>query len=245
MIFSTFSLAYILGTRFFRLDERTTILIGAGSSICGAAAILATEPIVKGENEQVTIAVATVVVFGTIAMFLYPALYILNQHEQIIPGSTSQFGIYIGSTIHEVAQVVVAGNTINSSAADTAVITKMVRVMMLAPFLIFLSLWLSKRRINGIEEMNHSSKITIPLFAIFFIVVVLFNSLKLLPSSSQPITTAVDTFLLAIAMAALGISTHISSIKKAGVRPLLLAFILFIWLVIGGAFINRFVFMLI
>jgi len=104
VVCSTFFLAYFLGTRFFGLDEKTTILIGAGSSICGAAAVLATEPLVKGKNEQVTISVATVVVFGTIAMFLYPALYILNQQEHIIPGNTSQFGIYIGSTIHEVAQ---------------------------------------------------------------------------------------------------------------------------------------------
>ncbi len=241
---STFGLAYILGTRFFGLDERTTILIGAGSSICGAAAVLATEPVVEGRSDQVAVAISTVVVFGTLAMFLYPALYILNQHEQIILFSTNQFGVYIGSTIHEVAQVVVAGNAIDSAAADTAVITKMVRVMMLAPFLVFISLWLSRRNINNPKEANNSSKIIIPWFAVIFIGVVLFNSLQLLPSSSQPITTAIDTFLLAVAMAALGISTQISSIKKAGIRPLLLALILFIWLVIGGAFINRFIFML-
>ena len=244
IVCSTFGLAYILGRRFFGVDEQTTILIGAGSSICGAAAVLATEHVVEGRAEQVTVAVATVVVFGTLAMFLYPALYLFNQHTQIIPGSANQFGVYIGSTIHEVAQVVVAGNTIDSTASDTAVITKMVRVMMLAPFLVFLSLWLNRRKTNNSEETNSPSKTIIPWFAVFFIGVVIFNSLQLLPSSSQPITTAIDTFLLAVAMAALGISTHISSIKKAGIRPLLLALTLFIWLVVGGAFINRFIFML-
>lgn len=244
IVCSTFGLAYILGSRFFGLDEKTTILIGAGSSICGAAAVLAAEPVVEGRAEQVTVAVATVVVFGTLAMFLYPALYIFNQHAQIIPGSSNQFGIYIGSTIHEVAQVVVAGNAIDSPTADIAVITKMVRVMMLAPFLVCLSLWLSRRKINSSVETNNPTKIMIPWFAVYFIGVVLFNSLHVLPSSWQPITTLMDTFLLAIAMSALGISTHISSIKKAGIRPLLLALILFIWLVVGGAFINRFIFTL-
>jgi uncharacterized integral membrane protein (TIGR00698 family) len=120
----------------------------------------------------------------------------------------------------------------------------MVRVMMLAPFLVCLSLWLSRRKINSSVETNNPTKIMIPWFAVYFIGVVLFNSLHVLPSSWQPITTLMDTFLLAIAMSALGISTHISSIKKAGIRPLLLALILFIWLVVGGAFINRFIFML-
>ena len=244
IVCSTFGLAYVLGKRLFGLDEKTTILIGAGSSICGAAAVLATEPIVDGRTEQVTVAVATVVVFGTLAMFLYPALYVFNQHEPVILGNANQFGIYIGSTIHEVAQVVVAGNTIDSAAADTAVITKMVRVMMLAPFLVCLSVWLNKRKINPQLEANSSSKIMIPWFAVFFIGVVIFNSLDLIPLSTQTFTTAIDTFLLAVAMSALGITTQISSIKKAGIRPLLLALILFIWLVIGGALINRFIFML-
>lgn len=175
-------------------------------------------------------------------MFLYPLLFIFNQYVPIILGNSSQFGIYIGSTIHEVAQVVVAGNAIDVPTADTAVITKMVRVMMLAPFLIFISIWLNKDELSSTEKENNPSKITIPWFAIFFIAMVLLNSLQLLPTLWQPFTTAVDTFLLAVAMAALGISTHISSIKNAGVRPLLLALVLFLWLVVGGALINRFIF---
>lgn len=80
VVCGTFVLAVWLGTRWLGLDRQAAMLIGAGSSICGAAAVLAAEPVVKGRAEQVTVAVATVVVFGTVATFLYPALFELNRH---------------------------------------------------------------------------------------------------------------------------------------------------------------------
>ncbi|MEG2030577.1 MAG: putative sulfate exporter family transporter, partial [Janthinobacterium sp.] len=133
---STFGLAMFLGTRVFKLERNSAILIGAGSAICGAAAVMATEPVVKGRSEDVTVAVSTVVVFGTIAIFLYPLLYQLNLGWQVLGATPTAFGVYIGSTVHEVAQVVAAGKSIGQEAANAAVIAKMVRVMMLAPFLV-------------------------------------------------------------------------------------------------------------
>ncbi|MEO7104982.1 MAG: YeiH family protein [Rhodoferax sp.] len=242
---STFALACVIGIRWLGMDRKTAMLIGAGSSICGAAAVMAAEPVVKARAEQVTVAVATVVVFGTVAIFLYPMLFELNQKWQLIPGGADGFGIYIGSTIHEVAQVVAAARSISSHAADTAVIAKMVRVMMLAPFLIMLSAWLAR---DGAKfrspDTVAKTKLTVPWFAFAFVGVVLFNSLQLLPTSLVAVTTEVDTVLLAMAMAALGLATQISSIRKAGFKPLLLALILFAWLVVGGAWINRWVFSL-
>ncbi len=77
---STFFLAYYIGTRFFKLDSKTSILIGAGSAICGSSAILATETVVKADAAKVAVAVSTVVIFGTLAMFIYPMLFQLNYH---------------------------------------------------------------------------------------------------------------------------------------------------------------------
>ncbi len=245
---STFALACFIGIRWLGMDRKTAMLIGAGSSICGAAAVMAAEPVVKARAEQVTVAVATVVVFGTVAIFLYPMLFALNQQWPLIPGGADGFGIYVGSTIHEVAQVVAAARAVGPHAADTAVIAKMVRVMMLAPFLILLSAWLAR---DGAKSQAHAqatvakSKLTVPWFAFAFVGVVLFNSLQLLPKSWVTVTTEIDTVLLAMAMAALGLATHLSAIRKAGFKPLLLALILFVWLVVGGALINRWVFSLI
>jgi len=245
---STFALAMVLGTRLFKLDRNTVILIGAGSSICGAAAVMATEPLVRGRAEQVTIAVSTVVVFGTLAIFLYPLLYRLNLHWQLLGTAPSEFGIYIGSTTHEVAQVVAAAKSINQDAANSAVIAKMVRVMMLAPFLILLSAYVArdkKHRATGAfmvgtqTQSEPARRLAIPWFAFAFIAVVGLHSMSLLPHAAVAEGIEIDTVLLAMAMAGLGLTTHVSAIRRAGVKPLMLGTLLFIWLVAGGAAINR------
>lgn len=230
----TFIIGYLVGTKLLKLDKETTILTAAGSSICGAAAVLATEPVVKAEAYKSTVAVSTVVVFGTIAMFLYPFLYRLG----LVPLSPAEAGIYIGGTIHEVAHVVAAGNAINQEAAQTAVIVKMIRVMLLAPFLVILGIWLAR----GTKQSIYKSKtrITIPWFAVLFIVVAGFNSLHLLPQVAVNDINAVDTFLLTMAMTALGMETNTSKFKNVGMKPIYLAAILFVWLIFGGFYIVKF-----
>ncbi len=300
VVCSTFALAWFLGTRWLGLDRKTAMLIGAGSSICGAAAVMAAEPVVRARAEQVTVAVSTVVVFGTIAIFLYPVLYHLNV---LGIGSPATYGLFAGSTIHEVAQVVAAGRAIGEQAAATAVIAKMVRVMLLAPFLLGLSVYLSREsrsrdgvaicstgsagsaptaaagvdshavsqnrscalaevgfagvphvasagvaRVGaagaadvgsgGVTYVAAGTRIAIPWFALGFVAVTALNSLVALPAQLTVIATTVDTFVLAMAMAALGLTTHVSAVRKAGVRPLLLATVLFAWLIVGGVAIN-------
>ncbi|EPQ5269232.1 YeiH family protein [Klebsiella aerogenes] len=228
---STFFIACFLGQKVFGLDKHTSWLIGAGSSICGAAAVLATEPVVKAEASKVTVAVATVVIFGTIAIFLYPAMYPLLAHWF----TPEAYGIYMGSTMHEVAQVVAAGHAVSPDAENAAVIAKMLRVMMLAPFLLFIAARVKQLAPAGNDE---KSKITIPWFAILFILVAVFNSFHLLPKAVVDMLVTLDTVLLAMAMAALGLTTHVSALKKAGAKPLLMALMLFVWLIVGGGAIN-------
>ena len=84
-----------------------------------------------------------------------------------------------------------------------------------------------------------ASRVTVPWFAVGFVAVVGFNSLQWLPQPVTAAATALDNHLLAMAMAALGLTTHVSAIRKTGVRPLLLALLLFGWLVAGGALLNR------
>lgn len=246
VICSTFGLACFLGTRVFGLDRKTAMLIGTGSSICGAAAVMAAEPVVRARAEQVMVAVATVVVFGTLAMFLYPVLHHLNAQYHLIPMSQDAYGVFAGSTIHEVAQVVAAGRAVGEEAANTAVIAKMVRVMMLAPFLIILSAWLSRssRRDDASDrpenrgDAKQGGGLVIPWFAFGFVAVAGLNSLAVLPPAVVSQITSIDGVLLAMAMAGLGLSTHVSAVRKAGIKPLALAAVLFAWLIFGGLAIN-------
>jgi len=229
----TFIIGYFVGTKILKLDRDTTILTSAGSSICGAAAVLATEPVVKAEPYKSAIAVATVVIFGTTAMFLYPLMY----KSGILHFSQNEMGIYIGSTIHEVAHVVGAASAISPDVAKEAVIVKMIRVMLISPFLIILGIFLAKTAKNKIK--NEKTKIAIPWFAIWFIIVAGFNSLNLLPIKVINIINQLDTFALTMAMTALGMETNINKFKGVGLKPIYLAGILFIWLILGGYFITK------
>lgn len=234
MLLSTFGLAWLVGTRFLKLDRDAALLIGAGSSICGAAAVMATEPVLRARSEQVTVAVSTVVIFGSLAIFLYPLLYTL-QAEPVWGLRLPDFGVDIGSTVHEVAQVLAAARSIDQHTADVAVITKMVRVMMLAPFLLMLSM---KAGHGSAEHAQQAKKLSIPWFAFAFIGVVVLNSFLPLPSALNQVVLQADTFMLAMAMAALGLSTHLSALRNAGIKPMILGAVLFGWLVVGGALVN-------
>ncbi len=236
---STFFITYWIGTKWLKVDKQTTLLIGAGASICGAAAVIAAEPVIKAEAHKVTIAVATVVVFGTIAMLLYPFLYHLGWLQIWL--SPQGYGVYTGSTIHEVAQVVVAGNAVSAEVGDTAVVTKMIRVMMLAPFLLILSFALTKDESRNGEKLSIMSRVKqvqVPWFAFIFILIVLLHTWLPMSKTFENIMIELDNVLLTMAMFALGLTTHLSAIKQAGSKPLILGAIMFSWLIIGGGLIN-------
>jgi len=230
VVFSTFTLGYFLGKKIFKLDSDTSILTSTGSSICGAAAVLATEPVIKAEAYKSAIAVATVVLFGTISMFLYPLIY----KTGILHFNSKEMGVYIGATVHEVAHVVAAGNAVGPETAKYAVIVKMIRVMLIAPFLIILSFILSK-----FSNKQGNSKINIPWFAVAFIGVAIFNSFNILPKSVVTFINNLDTFALTMAMTALGMETNVEKFKGIGMKPIYLAFCLFLWLLFGGYFITK------
>ena len=146
-------------------------------------------------------------------------------------------GVYTGSTLHEVAHVVGAGNAMGETISDTAVIVKMIRVMLLAPVLLIMSFF-----IRGRQDGNEGGKrkIAVPWFAFGFIAVIGFNSLNLLPLPVVAFINGFDTFLLTMAMTALGAETSIEKFRQAGARPFLLAALLFIWLMGGGYLLAKF-----
>ena len=239
IVSSTFIIGYLFGTKVLKLDREITILTSAGSAICGAAAVLATESVLKSPAYKSAIAVSTVVVFGTIAMFLYPFLFKLG----ILNLSDSNMGIYIGATLHEVAHAVGAGEALGENASSNAVIVKMIRVMMLAPFLIILSIWLLKTAVNStIDNKDKKAKIIIPWFALMFIVVVAFNSFDLLSLQIVESINYLDSFILTVAMTALGMQTSFDKFKNVGLKPIYLASVLFLWLTFAGYFIVSFLF---
>lgn len=232
MLITSFILGVWVSQRFFGLDQQMSYLIASGSSICGASAVLATVPVVKGQMHQAAMAVATVTLFGTLAMSLYPAVY---KAGMLLNLDDVRYGIFTGATVHEVAQVVAAGFAVSDVAGNTATIAKLTRVMMLAPLLIVLSLYFTKKHsTHGVNLRD----IPIPWFVFGFIGVVGLNSTDLVPKSVITQINMVDVFLLTVSMAALGIETNIEKMKKAGMKPIYSAFIIFMYLFFGGLMVT-------
>jgi len=135
----------LLVGRLLKMDKDLALLTSTGSAICGAAAVLGAEPVVKSEPHKTAVAVSTVVIFGTLSMFIYPAMY----RAGILDLTSEQMGLYTGSTLHEVAHVVGAGNVMGKEISDTAIIVKMIRVMMLAPVLVMMSFALARTAVKA------------------------------------------------------------------------------------------------
>ena len=226
----------ILIGKMLKMDSNIALLTSVGSGICGAAAVLGAESAIKAKPYQTAVAVSTVVIFGTIAMFLYPALY--NNHIVELPAQL--MGIFTGSTVHEVAHVVGAGNAMGESVSQPAIIVKMIRVMMLVPVLLIIGFFMMRTAKTAIGK-GERGKVDVPWFAILFLVVIGFNSLDLLPEGIVNFINTFDTFLLTMAMTALGAETSIDEFKKAGFKPFVLALILFVWLIGGGYCLAKYV----
>ena len=244
MLSTTFILGTYLGHKVFGLERDTAMLTASGASVCGAAAVLATEPVLESEGHKAAIAVSMVVLFGTISMFLYPVLYasIIKPATGFLHLDPKAFGIYVGGTIHEVAQVVAVPGSIPGAPAEmanTAVIVKLTRVIMIAPMLIVLGLYLSYLAKKEGKTAGGKVKLVIPWFAVYFILVAGFNSLHIVPQNVVDIINQIDTFLLTMAMTALGMGTIFSKFKGLGLAPLYTATAMFAWLVIGGFIITK------
>jgi len=246
MLSTTLIFGSWMGFKVFGMEKDTSILTASGASVCGAAAVLATEPVLKAEEHKTAIAVSMVVLFGTISMFLYPVLYttIFENATGFLHMSPREFGIYVGGTIHEVAQVVAVPASIpNASAemANAAVIVKMTRVIMIAPMLIVLGLYLAYSTKKEGTDTESKMKLVIPWFAVYFIGVAGFNSLQLVPQNIVDVINQIDTFLLTMAMTALGMGTIFSKFRGLGLAPVYTALSMFVWLVVGGFVVTKLV----
>ena len=225
----------VLVGKLLKMDSETALLTSVGSGICGAAAVLGAESTIQSKPYKTAVAVATVVIFGTLSMFLYHIAY----RSGVLGLEPREMGIFAGSTLHEVAHAVGAGNAMGTDVSNVCVIVKMMRVMLLVPVLLVLAWWVATRK-KASTQGGEKGKVSIPWFAIGFLLVICFNSLNLLPAAVVDGINYFDTFLLTMAMAALGAETSFEKFKKAGAKPFILAFILFIWLIAGGYCLARF-----
>jgi uncharacterized integral membrane protein (TIGR00698 family) len=191
-----------LGRR-LKVDPKLTLLLAAGCGICGASAIAAMNSVAGARQEDVGYALATITVLGTVAILgLPPAAAALGLGD-------TQSGMWVGASIHEVAQATAAGAVISAAALKVATLVKLCRVVMLAPVI-------------AIAGSGEGVRMRVPAFVVGFAVLVGVRSITDLPEGLLDGAAVVSTVLLAGGLAALGLGIRPRALWAAGLRPLLL-----------------------
>lgn len=219
---ATFTFTVWLG-RLIGVEQKLAELIAAGTSICGASAVIATNTVTKASDEDVAYAVACVTVFGSIAMFAYPLL------PGLLQLGPHAYGLWAGASIHEIAQVVAAAFQDGQQAGEFGTVAKLTRVMMLAPVVITLS-FAARQRARSSRATQGGTAAPMPWFVLGFIAMVGVNSLVDIPADAKTWIVALTTFLLTMALAAMGLETDIRKLRAKGLRPLFLGLAAFLFI---------------
>ncbi|WP_165129377.1 YeiH family protein [Bradyrhizobium sp. 6(2017)] len=203
------------------VERKLTELIAAGTSICGASAVVATNSVTEASDEDVAYAIACVTIFGSIAMFVYPLL------PRLLHLDSHAYDIWSGASIHEIAQVAAASFQNSQRAGEIGTVSKLARVLLLAPVVLTLSL---VTRFTVQRTREQSAKPPLPWFALGFVAVVAVNSVITIPGGAKSAMISLATFLLTIALAAMGLETDVSKLYAAGLRPAILGALAFLFI---------------
>ncbi|HUO92826.1 MAG TPA: YeiH family protein [Rhizomicrobium sp.] len=204
------------------VEGKLAELIAAGTSICGASAVIATNTVTDAPDEDVAYAVACVTVFGSIAMFAYPLL------PALLHLTPKAYGLWTGASIHEIAQVVAAAFQDGKQAGELGTIAKLSRVMMLAP--VVLTLGFLARRRRSSDAGSAGASVPLPWFVLGFIALAGLNSIITVPADMKGLIVPATTFLLSMALAAMGLETDFRKLKAKGIKPLLVGLAAFLFI---------------
>ncbi|MCS7199209.1 MAG: YeiH family protein [Caldimicrobium sp.] len=212
-LITTLIVTIFLG-KLFGLTQKMSLLLGMGTSICGASAVLIGGSLTKSKEADIIVSISAITVFGTLSMLLYPVIFKL----EIFPLTLETYGVWVGSSVHEVAQVVTAGFSVDKSSGEVAVLVKLVRVILLIPLAFVLSLIISWGAMEK-RESRSSRVITFPLFLIGFAGMVILNSLEFFTPKALKWMEFTALFLLLMGMAGMGLETDFRRLLKIGFRP--------------------------
>jgi uncharacterized integral membrane protein (TIGR00698 family) len=230
VIAAALSLSLWLGGR-LGLNHRIASLIGVGTAICGASAIAALTPAIKAREEESGLAVSAITLFGLIAMFLYPFLFLNTPVNGLLGGNLGAYAVWVGAGVHETAQVIAAAGAVNPSVVSAAMLIKSIRIFMIGP-VVFLLSWYCSRCEKSVEGKG---KFVVPMFAVAFTAGTVVCALLDLNAGGLLgvgidwiaikgyLSGSVLPFIFATAFAGVGSRVSFRSIAKLGARPILVA----------------------
>jgi uncharacterized integral membrane protein (TIGR00698 family) len=222
----------LIAARTIGLKRRFGVLTAGAVAICGAsaaAAIAAVLPRHENHERDTVFTIIAVTALSTIAMVLYPVI------AHALHFTHAQSGVFLGGTIHDVAQVVGAGYSVSSETGDVATIIKLLRVALLVPTVLIISL-LSRRVPGPPGEVGRAG--LLPWFLVTFIGLVVLNSVHLIPVSVQSMLNDFSRWCIVVAIAALGVKTSLAALAEVGHQAMAL-------MVAETAFIAAFVLILV
>ncbi|QDP98037.1 putative sulfate exporter family transporter [Microlunatus elymi] len=212
-------------------DLRT--LIGVGTGVCGASAIAAAAPVVGAVSMDVAYAVSTIFLFNIAAVITFPLIgHLLGLSQQA-------FGLFAGTAVNDTSSVVAAATTYGAEAGQYAIVVKLVRSLMIIPICIGLAALAARRARSGgalQPAAGRPSMITqlsrwVPWFLVGFALMAAINSLGFIPDAAHPGLSTASTFMITVALSAIGLSTDVRALRRAGARPLALGALL--WVTVG------------
>ncbi|AIC93460.1 YeiH family protein [Shouchella lehensis] len=197
-------------SRKLKMDPSFAVLLAGGTAICGAAAIAAIAPVVKAQEKAVALSIATIALIGTLFTLIYTGLYPLLVPED------KPYGIFAGGTLHEIAHVVGASSIGGAEAENHAIIVKMLRVMLLLPLMIFIMWWFERKK--KVAQSFSFRKLPIPWFVFGFLAMSLVQTFGFLHEDAVQWLLGIAYFLLAMAMAGLGLNVKFRAFQEIGPR---------------------------
>ena len=219
------TITYYIGKK-LGLPDRLATLIGIGCAICGTTAIVATAPAIDAEDEDVTFSVATITLFGILAIFIYPIL------GKIMSLTDMQFGTWAGIAVHETAQVVAAGFAYSDSAGDIATVVKLTRTTLLAPMVLILGIIYARRKQQDEPTTKVNYVQIFPWFVLGFLAMAGFRTYGdsvWATSEYWPVlikqTKNLSGLLIVTAMAGVGLLTSFEQLKKVGMKPFMVGLV--------------------
>jgi uncharacterized integral membrane protein (TIGR00698 family) len=195
-----------------RLPRRLVLLIGVGTAVCGNSAIIATAPVLKAEEREVSFAVATITLFGTLAVFLYPLVGSALQLGDVA------FGMWTGVAVNDTSQVVAASAAYSGIALDTATVVKLVRNTLMAPLILLIAFWWNRTAAVAVEgeSARQGALKAFPLFVLGFLAMALLRTVGVIEPATARVIDEVVKVCILIALAAVGLSTKLSVLWTIG-----------------------------
>lgn len=234
IIVSTISAALItafLVSKALKIEGKTAVLIGVGSSICGGSAIAAAAPAINAENEDVAKAISTIFLFNVIAALIFPSI------GQALGMTDYGFGMFAGTAVNDTSSVVAAATTWsvmvgNDTALEMATIVKLTRTLAIIPITFVLALYTARKESAGEDGSDFSLMKIFPWFIVYFLLAAVINTTFTIDPMITSNLVKLGKFMITMAMAAIGFNTDIRSLIDGGFKPILLGFIC--WMAVTG-----------